>query len=244
MSTHNIHQRLNETTSWCLSQEITCGPGEDESITRRRITSRRGAELIGKAYRMLAPFECAGRISRWLAWGKIRQAAKIRCEGDDLMTTADVGSIVPPLRHQLRSEALRPLAQPLARSGADHIAIVEQVTEARSQILQQSGRRTNSQGFDLCGGRLMLFAPEDNLADGAAEYVSMGFFDVDNVPPWDTWITMFGKYLVSWVPPQVIRLVQEGLDVNPEQCILWADDPSLSKEPIVAMLGEFTSKVA
>jgi hypothetical protein len=34
------------------------------------------------------------------------------------------------------------------------------------------------------------------------------------------------------------------LDVNPEQCILWADDPSLSREPIAAVLGQFISKVA
>jgi hypothetical protein len=83
--------------------------------------------------------------------------------------------------------------------------------------------------------------PETN---GAAEYVSFGFFDVDNVPPWDTWVTMFGKYVVSWVPPQLFRLVQEGLDVNPERCIVWADDPSVSREPITGALGESLTKLA
>jgi hypothetical protein len=154
------------------------------------------------------------------------------------------GSIVPPLRHQLRSEGLRPLAQSLAQLGADHAAIVDQVAEARSHALRQSGKGSNSQSPDLCDGRLLLYAPEENLADGAAEYVSFGFFDVDNVPPWDAWVTMFGKYLVTWVPPQLIRLVQEGLDVNPEQCILWANGPSVSKEPITTALGELLTKVA
>jgi hypothetical protein len=240
----NLDQRLNQTVSWCLSQEIMSESDEDESIRHRRMINRRGAELIGKAYRMLAPYERAGWISRWLAKEKIRQADEIRREGEQLMATADAGSIVPPLRDQLRSEALRPFAVSLAQWDADHVGMVEQVIEARVQALQQLGKHSDSAGFDLRGGRLLLFAPGDNLSDGAAEYVSLGFFDVDNVPPWDTWVSMFGKYLISWVPPQLIRLAQEGLDVNPEQCILWANDPSLSKEPIASMLGEFISKVA
>ncbi len=222
MNIANFNQRLHETISWCLSQEI----------------------IRGKAYTILAPYERANWISRWLARNKIRQAGEIRREGEQLMATADAGSIVPPLRHQLRSEALRPFAQSLARWEANRIGIAEKVTLARSQILRQSGKRSDSEDFDLCGGRLLLYAPEDNLADGAAEYVSLGFFDVDNVPPWDTWIAVYGKYLVSWVPAQLFRFVQEGLDVNPEQCILWADDPSLSTEPIAAVLSQFISKVA
>ena len=244
MNIANFNQRLNETISWCLSQKIIGDPKEDESITHRRKMNRQGAKLITTAYRMLAPYERASWISRWLARETIRQAAEIRSEGKQLMTTANAGSLVPPLTHQLRSESLRPLAQSLARLGADRVGIVEQVIEARSQVLRRSGKHSGSAHIDLCGGRLLLYAAEDNLADGAAEYVSMGFFDVDNVPPWDTWIAVYGKYLVSWVPTQLFRFVQEGLDVNPEQCILWADDASLSREPIAAVLGQFISKVA
>jgi hypothetical protein len=240
----NFNQRLGETISWCLSQEIINEPNEDESIRYRRMISRKGAELVGKAYRMLAPYERAGWISRWLAKDKIRQGAEMRREGEQLMATADAGSIVPPLRNQLRNEALRPFAQSLAKSGADCAAIVDQVAEVRSQIMRQSAKQPGSESSGLCGGRLLAFAPEDNLSDGAAEYFSLGFFDVDNVPPWDTWIAMFGKYLVSWVPVQLVRLVQEGLDVNPEQCILWADNPSLSKKAMGVFLAELTRKVA
>ena len=244
MNIANFDHRLNETISWCLTQKISSDPGEDESITRRRMTNRRGAERIGKAYRTLAPYEHAGRISRWFDRKKIRQAAEIRCEGKQLMATADAGSVPPPLRQQLRSEALRSFAQYLAMSGADHVAIIDQVEEKRSRILRDSGRYSESRSSGLRSGRLLLYAPQDNLSDGAAEYASMGFFDVDNAPPWDTWIVMFRKYLVSWVPSQLVRLVQQGLDVNPEQCILWADDPSLSKEPIAATLSELSAKVA
>jgi hypothetical protein len=242
MKTPNFNQRLVETISWCLSQELSGHPAEDENVTCRRLLNLQGAELIHQAYIMERRYEHAGWLSGWLARKKLRQASEIRNEGQRLRATADVGSIVPPLRHQLRSEALRPFAQSLAQLGADHAAIMDQVAEARSQALKQSSKGSNSQSGDPCGGRFLLYAPEENLSDGAAEYASFGFFDVDNIPPWDTWVTMFGKHLVSWVPPQLFRLVQQGLDVNPEQCIVWADDPSVSKEPIMGALGESFTK--
>ncbi|MGA9980778.1 MAG: hypothetical protein WBQ08_19315 [Candidatus Sulfotelmatobacter sp.] len=80
---------------------------------------------------------------------------------------------------------------------------------------------------DLAGGRLLLHAPDDNLCDGAAQCSSKGFFDVDNIPPWDTWVCFSGKYLVSWVPPRLLELANQGVDTNPEQCILWAPDAGL-----------------
>lgn len=239
-----FNQRLGETISWCLSQEIIDAPLEDESVTRRRLLNQQGVDLFRKGFMMAASYEHAGWFSRWRAKEKIRWATEMRAQGQELMKAAAVTSIVPQLGRQLRSEALRPFASSLAQSDADHAAIVVQVTEGRSQLLRQLAKRSESGSSDLRSGRLLLFAPQDNLSDGAAEYVSLGFFDMDNVPPWDTWIAMFGKYLVSWVPPQLIRLVQEGLDVNPEQCILWADDPSVSKVSISATLRKLLAEVA
>ena len=63
----NFNQRLGETISWCLSQEIIGELNEGKSIAHRRMMNRQGAELVGKAYRMLLPYERAGWISRWLA---------------------------------------------------------------------------------------------------------------------------------------------------------------------------------
>jgi hypothetical protein len=239
-------QHLNETISWCSSQEIIGEPAhvEDESVRQRRLMAHKGSMLIGSGYRVLWQYEGAGWLSRWLARREIRRAVEMKAEGERIRATADPVSIVPPLRQQLRSESLREFAQSLAQPGADRPKIVDQVVERRSQLLRQSGKYFRSQDPALSGGRFLLFAPDDNLADGAAEYVSLGFFDVDNVPPWDTWVAMYGKYLISWVPARLVRLVQEGLDVNPEQCILWADDPSLSKEPITIFVGQITSKVA
>jgi len=68
----------------------------------------------------------------------------------------------------------------------------------------------------------LLYAPDENLFDGAAKYSSKGFFDFNNVPPWDMWIRYLDNYLVSWVPPVLDELASAGIEVNPEQCIQWA----------------------
>jgi hypothetical protein len=40
---------------------------------------------------------------------------------------------------------------------------------------------------DLTGGRLLAYFPDNNLACGVAEVESQGFFDTNNIPPYDTW---------------------------------------------------------
>lgn len=244
MDTSGFIQRLNETIIWCSSQELISAPVEDVSIRERRAMARRAAELLGTAYGIYPLYERRSWLSRCISWAKIARAKRTQAEGERLMTLADPGSILPPLRDQLRSESLRPLAESVGQSGTNCRKIVEQVAEARSRILQESGREFSSSGSDLCRGRLLLYAPQENLADGAAEYGSFGFFDVDNVPPWDTWISMFEKYLTSWVPAPLIGMAQEGIDANPEQCILWADDPSVSKEPVAAAISQLLQRAA
>lgn len=85
----------------------------------------------------------------------------------------------------------------------------------------------------LGGGRLLVYMPDANLSDGVAEASTDGWFDVNNIPPHDTWIDMVagsdpsrGKwdFLVSWVPAAFVDLVGQGIHDNPEQCILWARD--------------------
>jgi len=39
-------------------------------------------------------------------------------------------------------------------------------------------------------GRFLLYFPDAELSDGAAEAESNGFFDVCNTPPWDTWLCL------------------------------------------------------
>jgi len=97
-------------------------------------------------------------------------------------------------------------------------------------------RRSPGDAPSLSGGRLLVYFPDDDLADGAAEVESEGFFDVHNAPPWDTWVAIAEDegdarprpYLLAWVPPEFLRLAEAGIHVNPEQCIRWLDDTGVA----------------
>jgi hypothetical protein len=95
----------------------------------------------------------------------------------------------------------------------------------------------DSQATHLGGGRLLVYFPEDNLQDGAAEVSSRGFFEEWNLPPWDLWVAFFcegppprrrfpgrTRYLVAWVPLELEPLATRGIMANPEACIIWIDD--------------------
>jgi hypothetical protein len=51
----------------------------------------------------------------------------------------------------------------------------------RADLLRRANKYPERSAEDLAGGRILLYAPEDNLCDGAAQYASKGFFDVDNI---------------------------------------------------------------
>ncbi|HVG45588.1 MAG TPA: hypothetical protein VM890_12695, partial [Longimicrobium sp.] len=85
----------------------------------------------------------------------------------------------------------------------DYFAAVREVTgRPRSWEDQPRG---------LAGGRLLVYVPDADLTDGAAELESGGFFDVFNTPPWDTWVAFAtdlaapndwnANYLIAYVPP-------------------------------------------
>jgi hypothetical protein len=134
-------------------------------------------------------------------------------------------------------------------------SVVEAVADERVRLLRAFGNYPRNPADDLTDGRLLLYAPDDNLSDGAAELLSQGFFDVDNTPSWDTWVCYvfdseqeqqvwagYERYqplsvLVSWVPPFVLNLAHEGTWANPEQCIAWADTVDCSFTRSLATAG-------
>jgi len=68
-------------------------------------------------------------------------------------------------------------------------------------------------------GRFMLYFPDENLSDGYAQIVSNGFFDVENVPAHDTWVSFFDeearpfgsrRYLLSYVPDAALDAADAG----------------------------------
>ena len=134
---------------------------------------------------------------------------------------------------RLRSDTLLPR---LLHRGIDDA--VCDVGYSRARQLKSDGSRVVTTFPDLMGGRLMAYFPEEDLCDGASEVASNGFFDVYNTPPWDTWIAYFEdregeylpnrKYLLAYVPKNLIALANSGIDVNPEECIIWLDQVKIS----------------
>jgi hypothetical protein len=135
------------------------------------------------------------------------------------------GRIEDP-RHSLRSESLQPRL--LERDRASAVRIV---ASCRANLAGSLPMPVD--GDTLRGCRLLVYFPDADLSDGAAEVASAGFFDVHNAPPWDTWVALskqpsaddrsFQQYVISWVPRDFLQLAQNGIDVNPEACIRWLE---------------------
>jgi hypothetical protein len=98
------------------------------------------------------------------------------------------------------------------------------VVSLSSQLLAAEGPFDSNLVLSQKSGRLLIYNPWENVADGASQVSSLGFFDINDAPPWDTWIHYAEGRLVSWVPNELIKLAQDGIDANPVQCIQWADE--------------------
>lgn len=118
---------------------------------------------------------------------------------------------------------------------------VSSVAMRRVQHLQENGKYPYVPAKTLVNGRLLLYYPDANLADGTAEVYSEGFFDLQNIPPWDAWVWFsrdhspvditdteirgwsesYRRILLSWVPPQFVEHADKGIWSNPEMCICW-----------------------
>ncbi|MDQ3816423.1 MAG: hypothetical protein M3362_01880 [Acidobacteriota bacterium] len=128
----------------------------------------------------------------------------------------------------LRTPQLRPRLLEESRFSA-----VETVANAR-ELFGGVGIRKATIPDNLAGGRLLIYFPNYDLACGATEQETEGFFDVNNVPPWDTWVAYVQdarsvesydtEYLIAWIPREFVALADEGITVNPEQCIKWLKD--------------------
>jgi hypothetical protein len=121
-------------------------------------------------------------------------------------------------------EALKEIVEVLARLRADQLKLSNGYPMAPSQ--------------HLAGGRLLCYAPYENLAEGVEEQETQGYFDVNAVPPWDTWLWFvtqqtrelnrpylwYDSYLISWVPPELVDVVDKGaVATSTTHALEWAD---------------------
>jgi hypothetical protein len=132
---------------------------------------------------------------------------------------------------------------PATLSRGRHAALDDVFRSRRQDMLAQPKRETTS----LARGRLLIYFPDAELTDGAAQAESREFFDVFNAPPWGTWVGYFEEkscdrdrsaYLLAWVPSEFVPLAEAGIAVNPEECIVWLKDASVGVHEIIAALDD------
>src|SRR6185503_19920357 len=139
---------------------------------------------------------------------------------------------IPNPATSLRTPELRPHLLEESR-----VSAVDTVASSR-EVLGGVEIRKATIPSRLGGGRLLIYFPNNDLACGAAAQETAGFFDMNNVPPWDTWVdyckdeqsnidSFDSEYLIAWVPPEFVGLANEWIAVNPEQCIQWLSDTSV-----------------
>ena len=199
-----FRQSLAEAIIWCTGLPLENDPYESPEVKLRRELARRAGELNRRTY-----------LSNWPDFIK-----KVQYRRASRMFSRSRLEEIAPLETQLRSLQFKPpLLFGAAREKSNEI--VKRVVSLRAETLRGQNRSALPTN-ELEGGKLLVFSPEETLSDGAARYASKGFFDDDNVPAWDTWVAHVENYVVSWIPPQLIELVDAGVNANPEQCICWA----------------------
>jgi uncharacterized protein (TIGR02996 family) len=202
----------------------------------------RGPEFAALAHRRQALcrehgwYEYAGLVltrEQFVTAFRLRLAETMRfCEGKDL-----------PLRHWELDP--RTLTGRLGSRGwpySDEIdwpAMVLQVAIARRRLLERDGKAPSRPAAGVAGGRLLLFDPWVAIGLGQAMTYSHGYFDGDNLPPWDTWVTQVPEpspverdrpgrvtphYLVAWVPPAYVGRAGPGVAMNEEGSLQWLSE--------------------
>jgi hypothetical protein len=208
-SSEPFRRSLDDVMRWCAALPFTSLRRDSPEVSHIRVLYERATVFLESARR-----EAGCAPSGWMLvdtepWKSMqRLLEKIRMASG-------------PVEKGLRSDRLRPKF-PSGRCPTDNdwAQSVCEVLATRSQIF-----RSESPVVDLAfaeGGRLLLYFPQENLACGAAQVSSGGFYDADNVPPWDLWVAYADRAVWSWVPPALIEVAQLGIDANPEQCIQWA----------------------
>ena len=117
--------------------------------------------------------------------------------------------------------------------GLDHFHTVNSMIYKRRHALEDQKEQACS---DLSGGRILVYEPDMNIFDGISEEETKGYVDVNDCPPWDTWVGYVAsgdiRWVLSWVPSAAVSLINEGAEVNCTDCFYWLSelDTSWAKE--------------
>ena len=206
-SSKQFQTSLADTVVWCKMKAV--GMEADSDDIRQRHTLYAEAE---RQWEEAQQFANRGRVSRRISDAKEWQNA--------MALIKQIRDSLGPMDRKLRSPELKP-GFGLDEFGDDALwaRAVAEVVAKRSRLIAGTSTRTHDTNI---GGRLLLYSPSENLACGAVEASSNGFFDANNVPPWDIWVD-FSEGALLRVPPALVDVAQMGIYVNPEGCIRWAN---------------------
>jgi hypothetical protein len=156
------------------------------------------------------------------------------------------GEPLPKLAERRAQEFTRLYHAQMPRIHAEQQASVEALAEQSARLLQLANAYPDPDEPDvqvrgLSGGRLLVCTGlDESVWDGAAQAESRGFFDINDLAPWDTWIcyvrpqgedngrTGQAPFVMSWVPSAFVSLVEDGIRVNPVGCIRWLEKDILA----------------
>jgi hypothetical protein len=156
------------------------------------------------------------------------------------------GEPLPKLTERRAQEFARLHRAQMPRIQAEQQASVDALAEQRARLLQLANAYPDPDERDvlvrgLSGGRLLVCTGlDESVWDGAAQAESQGFFDINDLAPWDTWIcyvrpqndendrTGQAPFVMSWVPSAFVSLVEDGIRVNPVECIRWLEKDTIA----------------
>jgi hypothetical protein len=121
----------------------------------------------------------------------------------------------------LRSPELGP-PRNIVHEVTDLAGITAEVTAVLARRFELLGRAPTLAAVLPPGDRILAFLPRDSLFHGSSPPECGGFIDVDEIPPWGTWIMLTDEMLLSWVPASMVPGVDSAIRCNPEQSIRWA----------------------
>lgn len=165
----------------------------------------------------------ARRLAETVAW----------CSHHARAADAGTSTRTPALRPPVMAQRGYDLLARLLKTPFETTAAVEHVCHARQRELARLGIPVPPVGPDLAGGRV-LFTRIDTDSCGAVTDPSNGYYDLDDLPGWDTWFyhgrtdQTWGA-IYCWVPQHLIELADEGVCLIPVQCVEWAG--SLDVQP-------------
>ena len=210
LGSEHFRRSLRDVVRWCATLPIASEESDSKGVLRRNALLSQADQLIDEARRAAGHGWRRRKIQDTAQWTFAHQIFS------EIFNS--LGSVETAMR-SLQLSPSRPLES--CMSSQDWSEAVCEVVAKRSRLVDHALLDEHAAFASL--GRLLLYWPEENLACGAAQIGSRGFYDADNVPPWDIWVAYEERVLISWVPPGLIGIAQMGIDANPEGCIQWID---------------------